>query len=551
MSTVSTTPSTPPASAEATPRRVKKNRWRGWVTPIVILTVVAIAVFFGYQRIQSARAAATAGVQTSQVTRGNLVATVNAAGNLAPAQQVNLNLSSGGIVQDVLVAQGDKIKKGQPLLRMQAQDLILGVQSANAALRSAQIKLEQARQGAKDTDFTSAQAKVDQAKASVNKLYAGPTAADLADTQARITQAQANLDKVRAGATQQDIASAQQKVEQAKNALWGAQANRDAICGRTKNPDADPSCQSNRAQVGQAEANVQIAQNSLDALLAGPNVNDVTSAEQQVAQAQAALQKLRQGPTTADVASAQAGVTQAQAALDALAAGPDELAVKVAQTAVDQAQVALDQAKYKLDQATLTAPFDGVVTAVNVVPGQSISGSTNPVTFADLSSLQVTTNVSELDRSRLKVGQDVEMTLDAVPGVTLKGKVASISPAGVLQQGVVNYPVTINLSNPDPAVAAGMTANMNIIVDSKDNVLLVPNRAIRTQGRQRLITVMVEGQQISLPVEAGMTDGTNTEVSGEGLKEGDQVVLQSTTSRNPFGGGGPNILGGGPGGPGR
>ncbi|MFN8474173.1 MAG: efflux RND transporter periplasmic adaptor subunit [Anaerolineae bacterium] len=549
MSTVSTTPSATPAT-EAQPRRLKKNRWRGWVTPIVILVVVAIAIFFGYQRIQSARAAATAGVQTAQVSRGNLVATVNAAGNLAPVASVNLNVSSGGIVQDVLVSQGDKVKKGQPLLRMQAQDLVLGVASAEAALRSAQIKLDQAKQGAKDTDFTSAQAKVDQAKASVSKLYAPPTAADLADAQARITSAQANLDKVKAGATQQDIATAQQKVEQAKNALWGAQASRDAICGRAKHPDDDPSCQSNRAQVNQQEANVQIAQNNLDALLAGPNANDVTTAEQQVAQAQAALQKLRQGPTAADVASAQAGVTQAQAALDALTAGPDELSVKVAQAAVDQAQVALDQAKYKLDQATLAAPFDGVVTAVNVVPGQTISGSTNPLTFADLTSLQVTTNVSELDRSRLKVGQEVDMTLDAVPGLTLKGTVASISPTGVLQQGVVNYPVTINLKNPDPAVAAGMTANMNIIVDSKDDVLLVPNRAIRTQGRQRLITVMVEGQQISLPVETGMTDGSNTEISAQGLKEGDQVVLQSTTSQNQFRGGGPNILGG-PGGPGR
>ncbi len=551
MSTVSTSPSTTPTTQ--TQPRLKKNRWRGWVTPIVILAVVAIAIFFGYQRIQSARAAATAGVQTSQVTRGNLVASVNAAGNLAPVSQVNLNVSSGGIVQDVLVAQGDKVKKGQPLLRMQAQDLVLGVQSAEAALRSAQIKLDQAKQGAKDTDFTSAQAKVDQAKASLNKLYAGPTAADLADAQARITQTQANLAKVKAGPSDQDIATAQQKVEQAKNALWGAQSNRDAICGRAKHPDDDPSCQSNRAQVNQSEANIQIAQNNLDALLAGPNPNDVTSAEQQVAQAQAALQKLRQGPTAADVASAKAGVTQAQAGLDALAAGPDELTVKVAQAAVDQAQVSVDQAKYKLDQATLTAPFDGVVTAVAVVPGQTIGGSANPITFADLSSLQVTTNVSELDRSRLKVGQEVDMTLDAVPGVTLKGKVASISPAGVLQQGVVNYPVTINLSNPDPAVAAGMTANMNIIVDSKDNVLLVPNRAIRSQGRQRSITVMVEGQQISLPVETGMTDGTNTEVSGQGLKEGDQVVLQSSQSQNQFRGGGPNILGGGGpgGGPGR
>ena len=136
----------------------------------------------------------------------------------------------------------------------------------------------------------------------------------------------------------------------------------------------------------------------------------------------------------------------------------------------------------------------------------------------------------------------MQITLEALPGVNLRGEVTQISPAGVTQQGVVNFPVTIKLVNPDPAVAPGMTANLSVVVERKENVLLVPNRAIRSQGRVRSVTVMFEGQQINVPVQTGMTDGVNTEVTGDALKEGDQVVLTTTTStqqgRGAFGGGG-------------
>ena len=584
-------------------RRARKNPWRRLVTPLVVLIVVALAVALGYRQIQSARASATAGIETRPVSRGTLTATVAAAGNIQSAAQVYLNFSSGGIIKEVLVKEGDRVKAGAPLLRLQSDDLELSVAAQEANVRNAKLKLEQTKAGAKDTDVISAQARLDAANAALAKLKAGPTQQDLADAQSRLVSAQAqlaktrqgsatsadlaaaqaslasaqaNLDKVKAGATPQSIADAQLKVEQAKNSLWSSQSNRDAVCGRAKNPDEDTSCNSARAQVNQQEGNVQLAQNALNTLLAGPTASDVASAEQSVKQAQAnlqklttvnpndvtvsqqsvnqaqtALDKLRQGPTEAELAQAEANVTQAKAALDALNAGPDSLALQVAQTSVDQAEVSLKQAQLKLRQATVFAPFDGVITQVTVVPGQNVAGSGNPIQIADLNNLQVVTNVSELDRARLKVGQEVQLTLEALAGVNLRGEVVSISPAGVTQQGVVNFPMTVRLINPDPSVAPGMTANMNVVIEQKQDVLLVPNRAVRTQGRTRTVNVLFEGQQIPVTVQTGMTDGVNTEVSGAGLKEGDQVVLTSTTStaNRPGGaggfggGGGPAIFG--------
>lgn len=526
--------------------RAKKTN-RRWLAMALVVLGVAVLGFFGYRQYTSRQAAAVS-VPTAAVTRTNLVASVNAAGNLQPSTQVNLNFQAGGTVTDVKVKEGDVVKQGQALVQLDNTDAKLAVDSAKSNVQSAQIKLQQAQQGPKDTDVAQSQAKVDQAQASLNKLYQTTTAADIASAQAQVVSAQASLDKVKAGPTDTDIANAKQSVEQAKNALWGAQSNRDAICGRTKNPDEDPSCQNNRASVGQQEANVQIAQNNLDKLLAGANANDVTVAEQQLAQAQASLAKLRQGPTAADVANAKAGVASAQAALEAVKAGSDDLTVQQAQSAVDGANVALQQAQLKLDQTTLTAPFDGVVTAVNVTKGQIIGATANPVQLSDLSTLKVVANVSELDRAKLKAGQSVQMTFDALPNVTATGKVDSISPAGTLSQGVVNYPVTITLAHPDQAIQPGMTANLNVIVDEKDNALVAPNRAIRSQGQQKVVTVMHEGQQITVPVQVGMTDGTNSEITSNGLKEGDQVVITTTTGattgggqRGPAGFGGPGF----------
>ena len=153
--------------------------------------------------------------------------------------------------------------------------------------------------------------------------------------------------------------------------------------------------------------------------------------------------------------------------------------------------------------------------------------------------------MAEVDLPKIKVGQPVQLTLDALPNLTLNGTVTQVSPAGTITQGVVNYPVTISIDNPPDSVKAGMTASLNVITQQKDNVLMVPNRAIRTVGRQKIVTVLFEGQQIQVPVSTGMNNDTMTEVTS-GLKEGDVVLISGTTTSQPRGGpGGPVIIGGG------
>jgi hypothetical protein len=159
--------------------------------------------------------------------------------------------------------------------------------------------------------------------------------------------------------------------------------------------------------------------------------------------------------------------------------------------------------------------------------------------------LHVDVLVDETEIANIQVGQDAQITLDALTGITLTGKVAIINPAGTVSNGVVNYSVRVNLDSTDAAQAAAlkldMTANASIIGEQHENVLAVPTLAIRTgraaaQSSQTVTTtassmvmVVQNGQPRPVPVTVGMTAGDLTEVTGD-LRVGDQVVLKSTTT---------------------
>ncbi|MEW5720458.1 MAG: efflux RND transporter periplasmic adaptor subunit, partial [Chloroflexota bacterium] len=150
--------------------------------------------------------------------------------------------------------------------------------------------------------------------------------------------------------------------------------------------------------------------------------------------------------------------------------------------------------------------------------------------------LQVKVTIAEVDIAKIKIGQSAQITMDALPGKTYTAKIVAIGPVATITQGVVNYPVTAAINNTDGQVKPGMTANLAITVDQRDNVLLVPNRAVRTQGNQRTVTVLYKGLSIAVPVTIGLTNEQSAEITS-GLLEGDQVVIQTTQTRQTGGGG--------------
>lgn len=237
--------------------------------------------------------------------------------------------------------------------------------------------------------------------------------------------------------------------------------------------------------------------------------------------------------------------------MDSIMAGAASTDIASAQAAVDQAQANLDSAKSKLAGATLTAPFTGVVADIPVLQGQSVAANTTIVELVDNSAYHLDMNVGESDIGQVKVDQPVDVTFDALPGTVYTGTVTFVSPKATIQQGVVSYLATVTL---DPKAAGsglrpGMSATAAAIVNSRTNALLVPNRAIRSEGNQKVVYVVgPNNAQIRIPVQTGISDATSTEIIGDTpLREGDALAINSTTSTttNRAGGGGLINLGGG------
>ncbi len=195
----------------------------------------------------------------------------------------------------------------------------------------------------------------------------------------------------------------------------------------------------------------------------------------------------------------------------------------------------------------MRAPFAGIVSAVNVRPGDQVAGSTALVSLVDPGSVEVEASVDEVDVARLKVGQAARLRLESLPDLPLRGTIKNISPVGTVTQGVVSFKVRVQVDGPPEELRHGMTAVATVVVDRRTNVLLVPNRALRTQGNQRTVDVALSPEaREQRRVRVGLSDDQFTEVL-DGLQEGDVVVVRSTTATAQRV---PGLTGGGPGGPG-
>jgi multidrug efflux pump subunit AcrA (membrane-fusion protein) len=192
----------------------------------------------------------------------------------------------------------------------------------------------------------------------------------------------------------------------------------------------------------------------------------------------------------------------------------------------DQAEQGVLQARANLENARLYAPFEGTVLTVEVNEGDPINPGQTAITFADLTNLQVRADVDEIDVANVAVGQKVQFTLDAFPGKRFEGRVGSVAPAPSQRQGSTVYSALISFTRPPEApVRTGMAASLTITSLTKNNVLLVPNRAIKTIGSRKYVSrITGDNRTEDVPVETGLTNGEQTEIAS-GISEGDRIAI--------------------------
>ncbi len=455
-----------------------------------VVIVLAIAGLFGWQTLSASAAAANNHLQTATVQRGTLVATVDAAGNVSAPESAALSFQTSGRVAQVNVQVGDQVKQGQVLTSLDTSDLQLALQAAQASLASAQANYDQTQS---------------------NLQLAVKTA------QANLANAQANYDSAKAkdSTNSQQLIAAKATLDKSASALQQAQAAYDKI-GGASNPSIGMTQQSVALQ--QASDDYQSALANYNITAAGINHTALEAAQAQLDSAQVAVEQAQSNVNTS---------------------------LRVAQATLDNAKVAVSQAESNLAKAKIVAPFDGVVSAVNVAVGDSSGGSSGSpaVSVANLSNLEVQVTIAEVDLPKIKVGETAQMTMDALPGKTYTAKVVKIDPVGTITQGVVNYPVIVGITTSDGSIEPGMTANLSVVVDQRNNALIVPARAVRTQGNQKMVTVLYKGQTIQVPVTTGLTNDQSIQITS-GLNQGDVVVLNQTQTQTSSGRGfgGPGFI---------
>lgn len=226
-----------------------------------------------------------------------------------------------------------------------------------------------------------------------------------------------------------------------------------------------------------------------------------------------------------DLALAKAKLDDARREFDRLDNG-NMLDIAAAQARVDAAQATLELAR-------VAAPFAGTVTESYPLSGDQVTAGATAFRLDNLSSLLVDVKVSEVDINSVSVGQPVTLTFDAILGKEYHGEVLAVTQAGTADQGVVNFTVTVELTDADSFVKPGMTAAVNIVVQEMQDVLLVPNRAVRLVDGERVVYVLENEQPVKKEINLGSSSDTMSVIAGGDFKEGDVIILNPPADFGP------------------
>lgn len=495
------------------------------------------------------------------VERGTLIASVSASGQVSASNQVDITSNVSGDVTSVPVKAEQKVTAGTLIVQLDPGDAAYDLETA----RLSYDKLV----NVDASDLRDAENAVKDAQEDVADAYVNARAT-LTNASTDMTDTTVDLDDLRAGYLGTNTSglgkAAREYIERASDAYWDAENAVQKLALKYRGL----SSKTTQSEIDSmmAEANEtslllsQAAKYTLDAVvyLREDDNNDSRADEAYTAAMEAVTAA---NAIVSDVSTAKSSLTTSARALETaqndlvdLQNGPDELDLRTEQLSLRQKQEAL--ADY-----SIRAPFDGTIASLDVQRGDTVSGNTAIATLiTDQKIAELSLN--EVDAAKVKVGDRATLTFDAIEELSLTGAVAEIDSIGTVEQGVVSYTVKIGFDSQDDRIKPGMTVNAAIQTDTKQDVLIVPSSAVKTQngvsyvqvfnpqlpetGGNQGVASSAAPQQIE--VETGISDDTSIEIVS-GLEEGQQIVTRTITgtTNTTTTGGTTNNRGGGFGGP--
>jgi HlyD family secretion protein len=525
----------------------------------IIAGLVGLAVIYGGYRVYAA-ATSTAGATSytlATATTTTIISTISGTGQVANESQVNITPQVSAQVTAVLVRNGQTVKSGQIIARLDATDQIKAVNSAQASLQNAEIALQKLQQPATTSTIAQAQYSLLQAQQSIvnasttltkdyigaynaiaaayndmpgvvagmsDVLYGNEASAKQANMYVYLNLAQQYTSAVNQFQTaavvsyQAAVAAYNQSFIDFKNmAVQTSTTSTDAMLSETY---------ATASAVKQAVTDVKnfmdFVNSTLQSQSGSANIGSTyakqlpsvfatqeTNLENYLGTINADVTSLYgyQSTLISDKSSLQAAnqnlVTQ-QASYQELLAGPNPLDVQAQELSIQQAQNNLTDAQNTLANYTIRAPFDGTIAAVDISVGDNVSGGT---TIATIITPQQYAEIplNEVDAAKVQVGDKATLTFGALPNVTVAGHVTEMDTIGTVSQGVVTYNVQVTLDTQNASIKPGMSVSANIITNVAQNVIGLPSAAVHTQGQTSYVLVVPANSIASTLADGSVT----------------------------------------------
>ncbi len=529
---------------------------------VVVLSILAIILggyliyqgFFGGQPAYS----------TVPVVRGDIEEIVSVTGSVVSAKEIDLEFEKTGKIRRIEVRVGDKVSENQILVSLDIADLSAQLLSYQAALEVAQAKLAKALAGTREEDIQVYRTAVEKAEVdlankeqalidvqadadndlesayedafdSVRTAYTKAdqalliTFADIRESyfngsgslattvkseetgaKEKLTIAKSYLTTAESSQTQTNIDSAIEKMQAALSKI------RDALAFLRSSMD-DPSVSYLVSSTD--KTSVDTERTTIDT-----EIVSLTSARQTISSTKITNQT-NINDAQSEINAARAALKKAQDELASKEAAPRQEDIDLAQAEVKQAQANVLEAQAKISKSFLRAPIPGTVTAIEKEVGETVQANSLVVSMVGQGNFQVEANISETEIAKVKINDEVRMTLDALgPDEEFAGKIIEIDPAETVISGVIYYQITSVFNVEDERIKPGMTVNLEIKTDKKENVLAVPYFVVKERNGGKYVEVLKNNRKEEREIKTGLEGENMIEVT-EGLEENEEIIV--------------------------
>jgi HlyD family secretion protein len=497
----------------------------------VILIVIILVGYFGYHKLTS-----TSGDTryiTAKVSKGTIIASVSGTGQVSDVNQVDLKPKASGDVVYIGVQNGQKVGAGALLVQLDTKDAQKTVRDAQTNLDSANLSLTKIKIQDSETNMNSTLSKTydDGFSAVTNTFY---------DLNSILTGLDAMLatNNLSDNAARTDSNIAKADRDNALNAYYAAKTafdknNTDYRLLNNNSPKADieniiKETYDTTKLLGNA---IKSASDFVDFMARGSSNASAFTSYQTTLSTYITT-------TNGHLSALLAATTNINNNKDS--SQNNSLDIQSAQLSVQQKENTLQDAKDNLSDYSVRTPFAGTITNFNIKKSDSVTPITVVGTLITTEQLALV-SLNEVDVAKIKIGQKATLTFDAIPDLTISGVVSEIDSIGTVAQGVVTYNIKINFDTQDERVKPGMSVSAAIITDIKQNVLAVPNSAIKSSNGQSYVESF--GYQLpaptdgllgsisktapsKIPVEVGLSNDSETEITS-GINEGDEIVTRT------------------------